>query len=164
LDEDMEWSKIEERPATLGARLRLRVPPDPQLGRYVREQIVAFASALEISENDLGDFLAALGEALANAIEHSGATEPIEVSVWLVGGDQLIATVVDRGVGFSPTESAVLEPHLPDAFSERGRGLPIMRTCSDIFSVRSAPGRGTAVTLGRYVRRPAAGRLRYAAG
>jgi stage II sporulation protein AB (anti-sigma F factor) len=164
LDEQMEGSKIEERPATLGARLRLRVPPDPQLGRYVREQILAFASALEIAETDLLDFLTALGEALANAIEHSGATEPIEVSVWLVGSDQLIATVVDRGIGFAPTESAVVEPHLPDAFAERGRGLPIMRTCSDIFSVRSAPGKGTAVTLGRHVRRASTDRRRLAAG
>jgi anti-sigma regulatory factor (Ser/Thr protein kinase) len=160
----MEGSSIEERPATLGARLRLRVPPDPQLGRYVREQIIAFASALEIPETDLADFLTALGEALANAMEHSGAREPIEVSVWLVGGDQLGATVVDRGVGFVPAGAAELaEPNLPDSFSERGRGLPIMRRCSDIFSVRSTPGKGTAVTLGRFVNR-GEDRLRYAAG
>ncbi len=159
----MEGSRIEERPATPGARLRLRVPPDPQLGRYVREQIIAFASALEIPEAELSDFLTALGEALANAMEHSGAHEPIEVSVWLVGSDQLVATVVDRGVGFEPTGAGVAEPHLPDSFSERGRGLPIMRSCSDIFSVRSSPGNGTAVTLGRFVKRRNA-RLRYAAG
>jgi stage II sporulation protein AB (anti-sigma F factor) len=159
----MEGSRIEERPATLGARLRLRVPPDPQLGRYVREQIIAFASALDIPEADLGDFLTALGEALANAMEHSGAREPIEVSVWLVGSDQLVATVVDRGVGFEPSATAASEPHLPDSLSERGRGLPIMRRCSDIFSVRSAPGQGTAVTLGRFVNRES-DRLRFAAG
>jgi len=154
----------EERPATLGARLRLRVPPDPQLGRFVREQVVAFAAALDIPESDVGDFLTAIGEAIANAIEHSGAREPIEVSVWLVGSEQLIATIVDRGVGFAPNRAAVYEPHLPDSLSERGRGLPIMRSCSDIFSVRSSPGQGTAVTLGRYVRRSTRPtRLRYAA-
>jgi stage II sporulation protein AB (anti-sigma F factor) len=159
----MEGSRIEDRPATLGARLRLRVPPDPQLGRYVREQVLAFASALDIPESDLCDFLTALGEALANAMEHSGAREPIEVSVWLVGSDQLIATIVDRGIGFEPAGSAATEPNLPDSLAERGRGLPIMRSCSDIFSVRSSPGHGTAVTLGRFVHR--GGReLRYAAG
>jgi stage II sporulation protein AB (anti-sigma F factor) len=144
---------IEERPAAPGARLRLRVPPDPQLGRYVREQIIAFASTFEIAEDDLGDFLTALGEALANAMEHAATPESIEISVWLIGADQLVATVLDRGIGFEPAPSVVAEPHLPDAYCERGRGLPIMRSCSDIFSVRSAPGRGTVVTIGRYVRR-----------
>ena len=149
----MDGSRIEERSAALGACLRLRVPPDPQLTRYVREQVIAFVSAMEIAPTDLGDFLTALGEALANAMEHSRACEPIEVSVRLAGTDHLIASVVDRGVGFEPAETAAT-PELPDALAERGRGLSIMRSCTDIFSVRSVPGEGTAVTLGRLVRRP----------
>ena len=160
----MEGSTIEERPATLGARLVVRGLPDPQFGRSVRGQVIAFAAALDIAEVDLGDFLTALGEALANAIEHSGAREPIEVGVWLADSDRLIATVVDRGVGFQPNPSAPGEPDLADSFAERGRGLPIMRTCSDTFSVRSAPGEGTTVTLGRVVRREPSTRLRVAAG
>jgi anti-sigma regulatory factor (Ser/Thr protein kinase) len=47
----------------------------------------------------------------------------------------------------------VVEPSLPGADAERGRGLPIMRRCSDIFAIRSEPGRGTAVVLGRYLQR-----------
>ena len=149
----MEGSGIEERSAALGACLRLRVPPDPQLTRYVREQVIAFVSALEIAQTDLSDLLTALGEALANAMEHSGAREPIEISVRLVGTDHLVASVVDRGIGFEPAvKPATPEP--PDALAERGRGLAIMQSCTDIFSVRSVPGEGTMVTLGRLVRRP----------
>ena len=149
----------------MDARLRLRIAPDPRFGRQVREQVVAFAATLDITEPDLEEFLTALGEALANAIEHSRVAEPIEISLWLVDSDKLIATVVDRGVGFQPKNSAVSEPSLPDSFAERGRGLPIMRSCADIFSVRSAPGQGTSVTLGRRIRRTGApAKLRYAAG
>jgi serine/threonine-protein kinase RsbW len=148
----MDGSNIEQRRTAPGAGLRLRVPPDPELGRYVREQVALFAASLDISEADLGDFHSALGEALANAIEHSGAREPIEVSVRLLPSDELVATVVDRGVGFERC-GAVATPELPDEFAERGRGLPIMRTCSDRFAVRTSPGKGTAVMLGRYVRR-----------
>jgi len=36
--------------------------------------------------------------------------------------------------------------------AERGRGLPIMRRYTDSLSVRSAPGKGTSITLARYVR------------
>jgi anti-sigma regulatory factor (Ser/Thr protein kinase) len=60
-----------------------------------------------------------------------------------------MATVIDSGAGFS-TEGP--EAELPDALSERGRGLPIMRSCTDIFAVHSVPGKGTAVILGRYLR------------
>ena len=158
---EMEWAEYENRPAEPGAQLRLRVPPDPRLGRYVREQVLAFAGALGIGEIELLDFVTALGEALANAIEHSGTEQPIEVNAWLVGDDRLIATVVDRGIGFAPREAAA-QPLLPETFSERGRGLPIMRRCTDLFSVRSVPGHGTAVTLGRQLRR--AGNVRYLAG
>jgi stage II sporulation protein AB (anti-sigma F factor) len=156
----MDGSRFEERPATLGARLQLHVPPDPQLGRYVRDEVTAFAAALEIPKSDLGDFLSAIGEALANAVEHSGVRDEVEVNVWLVGQDQLVATVVDRGIGFEPPGSAAVEPPVPDDFDERGRGIPIMRSCSDLFSVRSSPGHGTAVTIARFVRSGTAPRMR----
>lgn len=147
----MDRAELGGRPAGLGAHLRLRVPPDPKMGRYVREQVMAFASALGIVDVELGDFVTAIGEAMANAMEHSGAHNPIEVSAWLVGPDRLVATVIDDGVGFTPKTG--VDANLPDSLAERGRGLPIMRRCADEFSVTSTPGRGTTVTLGRNLRR-----------
>ena len=134
-----------------GEEMHLQVPPDPRFGHYVRDQLLAFARSHGIASADLGDFVTAVSEALANAIEHSHTTDAIEVSAFVMGRDQVIATVVDHGIGFSPRDAGV-EPALPDALAEHGRGLPIMRRYSDIFSIRSAPGQGTTVTLGRYVR------------
>ena len=148
----MTMAGIEKRPTAPGAQLRLCVPPDPRLGGYVRQEVLAFAETQGIADDEVIDFVSAIGEAVANAIEHAGTNEPIEISAWLLGEDRLFASVRDRGVGFAPTEGMV-STTLPDTFAERGRGLPIMRRCSDIFSVRSAPGQGTRVTLGRYVRR-----------
>ena len=96
--------------------------------------------------------MSAVGEALANAIEHSGSSEVIEVRCQ-IQDDKIIATVIDSGRGFETPP--VPEKPIPDAFSERGRGLPIMQRCTDIFAVRSVPGKGTAVVLGRYLREPA---------
>jgi serine/threonine-protein kinase RsbW len=145
----------EERVAPLrpGATLRLHIPPEPRYARYVRERVTGFASSYNVCRDDLRDFLTALGEALANAMEHAGSTESIEVTCWLVGDDQFLATVVDRGQGFTMT-APELDPRLPGLEAERGRGLPIMRRCTDIFAVRSEPGKGTSVILGRYLRRP----------
>jgi len=104
---------------------------------------MAFAQLQGIGNADVADFIGAVGEALANAIEHAHTVEPIEVSVWLLD-DRLFASVCDRGVGFLPNERTVAQ-QLPEAFAERGRGLPIMRRFTDIFSVHSAPGQGTAL-------------------
>jgi len=116
--------------------------------------VAGFASSHRIGEDDLRDFLTALGEALANSMEHARSNETIEVTCWLVGNDQFLATIVDKGVGFRVT-APVVNPTLPSAEAERGRGLPIMKRCTDLFAVRSEPGKGTSVIIGRHLNRPA---------
>ncbi|MBC5810773.1 MAG: ATP-binding protein [Candidatus Eremiobacteraeota bacterium] len=129
------------------AVLKLEIQAKPRLGRVVRERVTEFARAHGVDDVDLDQFLTALGEALANAIEHARCDGTIHVEC-RAPGDRIVATVQDDGVGF---QSAAAAPQLPSVFSERGRGLPIMRRCSDIFSVTSEPGRGTEVIIGRYL-------------
>ena len=131
------------------AVLDFKVPPEPRASRAVRESVARKARAHGVSEEDLDLFLTALGEAIANAVEHGAVdtTMAIEVEV-RIDEDRIVGTVQDNGRGFTP--SSLAEPILPDANSERGRGLPIIRRCSDFFAVTSAPGKGTAVLLGRY--------------
>lgn len=132
-----------------GPSLKVRIPPNARYGKSVRDEIVTFANNYRVARGDLDEFIFAIGEALANAIEHSGSNDVIEVRCQ-IEADKIIATVIDSGKGFEtqPAPDAVL----PDELSERGRGLPIMQRCSDIFAVRSVPGKGTAVVLGRYLR------------
>lgn len=137
------------------ASLRLRIPPDPKFGGYVRDRVAAFAANHDIPENVAEEFITAVSEALANAVEHARSAH-IVTSCWIVGGDQLVATVVDDGVGFE-AETVMSDAHLPDPLAERGRGVPIMRKYTDLLTVRSTPGKGTSVTLGRNIR---AGRVR----
>jgi anti-sigma regulatory factor (Ser/Thr protein kinase) len=133
------------------ATLKFQVSPEPRASRTVRERVASLAHACGVSEDDLDLFLTALGEALANAVEHGGRAEheiTIDVEV-KINGNRIIGTVRDNGSGFTP-KSAAAEPTLPDAHAERGRGLPIIRSCSDFFAVTSEPGKGTVVLLGRY--------------
>jgi anti-sigma regulatory factor (Ser/Thr protein kinase) len=150
--------KSEIRSTSPDAQLRLSVPPNPRIGVYVRREVLGFAQNHGISGDNVIDFVAAIGEALANAIEHARTEDPIEITAWLLGEDRLFASVADNGIGFSPAERTVSSV-LPEPYAERGRGLPIMRECADVFSVRSAPGQGTRVTLGCYVNRAANSRL-----
>lgn len=136
----------ERRERARGAELRLSIAPDPKLGGYVRQSVMAFARGQGVEAGELTDFVTALGEALANAIEHSHTDEPIAIVVWILD-DRLFASVSDHGIGFKPSERAPAEG-LSDTFAERGRGLAIMHRFADVFSVRSSPGHGTRVTLG----------------
>lgn len=129
--------------------LKVRIPPSARFGKRVRDEVVTFANRYDLHRADLEAFIFAIGEALANAIEHSGSDDIIEVRCQ-IEADKIVATVIDSGKGFE----AANVPPLPDELSERGRGLPIMEKFSDIFAVRSVPGKGTAVVLGRYLRRP----------
>ena len=129
--------------------LHLRIPPDPVFARTVRDAIIGFGSLHGIDESDLESLLFAVGEALANAIEHSQSGEDIEILAE-IDDARVIATVIDRGQGLS---APPVEPvPLPEAFAERGRGIPIMQRCTDFFNVKSVPGQGTAITLGRWRR------------
>jgi serine/threonine-protein kinase RsbW len=133
-----------------GRSLRVRIPPNARFSRSVRHQVLSFAGNHEISNQELEEFIFAVGEALANAIEHSRTSDVIEVNCQ-IEDDKILATIVDSGAGFS--SDPVPNVTLPDVLTERGRGLPIMRRCTDIFAVHSVPGRGTAVVLGRYLHR-----------
>ena len=145
----MEISEADMSDAVRDPRavLTLTIPPEPRLSRVVRSDVMSFATAHGVSSDDLMFFLTAMGEALANAIEHARAQDEIEVEV-VLAEDRIVGKVADRGVGF---DGGALEAP-PGPSAERGRGLPIMRDCSDIFALRSVPGCGTAVTVGRLLR------------
>ena len=130
------------------------VPRQPHQCREVRERVAAFARRFRIADDDLAQLLTAVGEAVANAIEHSGADGPIEVHCD-ADGERIVTIVRDGGVGFDADALASPPLELPTVDAEHGRGLPIMRRCSDIFSVSSIPGRGTVVVVGRLLRRRA---------
>ena len=127
--------------------LHLRIPPDPIFARTVRDAIIGFGSLHGIDQTDLEALLFAVGEALANAIEHSGAGDDIEIQVE-VDDASVLATVIDQGQGLAAEPQ--LPAALPEGLAERGRGIPIMQRCTDFFNVKSTPGRGTAITLGRW--------------
>jgi stage II sporulation protein AB (anti-sigma F factor) len=130
--------------------LDVKIPADPKYVGRLRKRIEAFAAKHRLDPGETREFITAIGEAVANAIEHSQA-ESIEVSCWLDGNRKLLATVSDAGRGFVRIPEGI---ELPPPQAERGRGLPIMRRYCDLFRIRSAPGKGTTVFLGRILRRP----------
>jgi serine/threonine-protein kinase RsbW len=128
-------------------QLQLRVPPDPRFAATVRNALMGFAALHGVSTYDVEPLVCALGEALANAIEHAATAADLEIAAE-VDPEWIVATITDRGRGLPaiPIENVPL----PHGLVERGRGIPMMQRCTDVFSIESVPGAGTTIHLGRY--------------
>src|ERR1700736_92150 len=100
------------------ASIRLSVPPEARSGRYVRERVAEFAATHCIPETDVEEFLTAVSEAFANAVEHARTARSIEVACRLGGGERLVATIVDDGIGFDAA-ARMRDAVLPHALAER---------------------------------------------
>jgi anti-sigma regulatory factor (Ser/Thr protein kinase) len=111
--------------------------------------LIAFSSLHGVRDGDLEAMLFAVGEALANAIEHGAPETDIDVDV-AIEREKIAARIADHGSGFARVPEG-LAP-LPDGLAERGRGIPIMQRCADRVEVESTPGKGTVVTLIRFRR------------
>jgi anti-sigma regulatory factor (Ser/Thr protein kinase) len=127
--------------------LHLSVPPLPRYARSARTALTDFAKDHDVASLDIENLTFALGEALANAIEHAQTRQDIDVGL-SINGEAIIATVHDWGRGCTTIPHGAVA--LPKDIAETGRGFAIMQRCTDFFDIRSAPGAGTMVTLGRY--------------
>ncbi len=130
--------------------LRLSIPPLPRYAGAARTALCNFAGVHALGSMDLENLIFALGEALANAIQHAETVEAIEITAH-VSGDSIVVRVADRGRGIAAPPRGTVS--FPSVFAEHGRGFAIMQRCTDFLEVDSEPGNGTVVTLGRY-RRP----------
>ena len=129
--------------------MQLRIPPLPRYASSARAALTAFAGYHNVAQVDVECLTFALGEALANAIEHARAQSDIAIG-FDIDDSTIVATVSDRGQGLAqPPRTSV---PMPATTSEAGRGFAIMQLCTDFFHVRTAPGDGTVITLGRYRR------------
>ena len=127
--------------------LSLRVPPDPRFARSVRSAIEGFARLHHVNAYDVEPLLCAVGEALANAIEHASTSDDLEIEA-TIDNDEITATVTDRGRGLPAIPTT--DVPLPRLLNERGRGIAIMQRCTDLFEMQSEPGHGTSVRLARF--------------
>jgi anti-sigma regulatory factor (Ser/Thr protein kinase) len=105
----------------------LRLPSTAESVGRARRSIVHFASQW-FSGEDLSDIECAVGEALANSVEHSGSGTWIDV-VCAYNEGRFTIEVRDRGSGFASWKAMPHRPPPPTAM--RGYGIFIMRALMD---------------------------------
>ena len=121
----------------------------PENEAFARVVIAAFAVQLSPTVSEIADIKTAVSEAVTNAIVHGypNTLGKVTVKAKICEGNVLEVSVKDRGRGIPDVEKA-RQPMFTTGGEERsGMGFTIMESFMDHISVKSAPGKGTTVTL-----------------
>ena len=140
---------------TVNNYIKLEFPSKSVNEGYARSAVAAFAAQLDPTLEELGDIRTAVSEAVTNAIVHAYPNEIgiIRLKARIVDEDKLEIVVMDKGRGI-PNLVQAMEPLYTTGGDERsGMGFTIMESFTDKLKVRSAPGKGTTVTMIRRIRR-----------
>ena len=116
---------------------------------FCRAVTGAFAALCDPTVEELSDIKTAVSEAVTNCIVHGYRDKPgrVYIDAALLEGNILRVKIRDRGCGIEDVSRA-MEPLYTTAGNERsGLGFTVMESFTDTLKVRSAPGKGTVVTL-----------------
>ena len=133
--------------------IKLEFPARSVNEGFARTAAAAFAAQLDPTLEELGDIRTAVSEAVTNAIVHAypDSLGTVTLRLRILEGAVLEITVRDRGVGIPDVKQA-MEPLFSTGGEERsGMGFTIMGSFMDGLRVRSAPGRGTTVTMSKKI-------------
>lgn len=118
---------------------------------FARSALSAFAAQADPTLDELADVKTAVSEDVTNCIVHAYANTigPITLTAALYEDGTLRVAVADKGCGI-PDVSKAMEPLFTTGGAERaGLGFAVMESFMDSVKVRSAPGKGTRVTLSK---------------
>lgn len=115
-----------------------------------RGLIAAFLAQADPTVPQLADIKTAVSEAVTNCIVHAypEGFGTVRLTAALYEGGVVRITVADSGVGIPDVEQAMQPLFTTGDPDERaGLGFAVMQSFMDTVKVRSAPGRGTRVTM-----------------
>lgn len=116
---------------------------------FVRSAVAAFAAQLDPTLEEIADIKTAVSEAVTNCIVHAYAERLGRIYIYSAVFDdgRIKISVRDKGCGIADIKKA-REPLFTTLGGERaGLGFAVMESFTDKLTVRSAPGRGTTVTM-----------------
>jgi len=121
---------------------------------FARAAAAGFAAQLDPTLEELGDIKTAVSEAVTNCIVHAYPEElgKISMRMRIVKERRLEIVIRDWGRGIDNVERAMQPMFTTGGEDRSGMGFTIMESFTDRLKVKSAPGRGTTVTLERTIK------------
>lgn len=120
---------------------------------FARSVVAAFVAQLDPAVDELADIRTAVSEAVTNCIVHAYPEDigTITIVARLFASGRVVIKVKDRGCGIDDVRQA-MEPLFTTGGEERsGLGFSVMESFTDKLRVTSKKGKGTVVTLEKYI-------------
>ena len=121
---------------------------------FARVAVSAFAAQQDPTVEEISDIKTAVSEAVTNCIVHAYPASMGEIYIWVgLFDDGLVRIRIrDRGCGIADVRQA-MEPLFTTLGGERaGLGFAVMESFMDKVRVRSVPGKGTSVTMDKFIK------------
>ena len=133
--------------------IKLEFPSRSSNEAFARTAAAAFAAQLDPTLEELGDIKTAVSEAVTNSIVHAypDSLGRIAMRLRIIKGSTLEISVRDWGKGIADVEQAMTPLFSTGGEERSGMGFTIMGSFMDKLKVRSSPGRGTTVTMQRFI-------------
>ena len=121
---------------------------------YARGAAAAFLARYDPTVPQLADLKTAVSEAVTNCIVHAYPDQIgiITLRCRILKDNVLDIVIKDKGVGIQDVEQARRATFTTGGAERSGMGFTIMESFTDRLRVRSAPGRGTVVTMTKVLR------------
>lgn len=116
---------------------------------FCRAVVSAFVALCDPTVSEISDLKTAVSEAVTNCVVHAYREKSgrIYIDAALFEDNTVKIRIRDKGCGIEDVSRA-MEPLFTTAGDERsGLGFTVMESFTDAVKVRSAPGKGTVVTL-----------------
>ena len=145
----------DKRMETKKEHLRLELDSLSQNEEFARVVTAVFMSRLNPTLEEIDDVKTAVSEAVTNAVIHGykGEAGTIYMDITAQSGEETSLTVCvrDAGIGIPDVKQAM---ETTDTSGERsGMGFSFMEAFMDQVQVESEPGRGTLVTMKKFIGR-----------
>ncbi len=121
---------------------------------FSRVAVVAFATQLDMTVEEMGDIKTVVSEAVTNCIVHAyrNTIGKIYITCTVFEEGVVRVKIRDKGCGIPDIEKA-MEPLYTSLGGDRsGLGFSVMESFSDKLSVRSKVGVGTTVTIDKKIK------------
>ena len=148
----------DKRMETKKQHLRLELDSLSQNEEFARVVTAVFMSRLNPTLEEIDDVKTAVSEAVTNAVIHGykGEAGTIYMDITAQSGEETSLTVCvrDAGIGIPDVKQAMEPMYTTDTSGERsGMGFSFMEAFMDQVQVESEPGRGTLVTMKKFIGR-----------
>ncbi len=122
---------------------------------FARTAAACFAAQLDPTLDEVNDIKTAVSEAVTNCIVHAYPDRlgTVTLRLRLFPDNTLEIVVKDAGVGIDDVEKARKPLFTTGGDDRSGMGFTIMESFMDALKVKSAPGKGTTVTMRRRISR-----------